>query len=83
MSVSSQDSHPEPARRWAQRRSYLVIAVVGTLLVAAALWLFDSEDRLWQMATGFRQSEEPAVSTPGAAGGSRDRAFEHRAVEPK
>ena len=71
------------ARRSAERRSYLLITVIGSLLVAAALWLFDSEGRIWQMATGFRQVEEPAAPSPGPYEGSRDRDFGHRAVEPK
>ena len=71
------------ARRSTERRSYLLIAVICSLAVAAALWLFDGEGRLWQMATGFRQVEEPAAPSPGPYEGSRDRDFGHRAVEPK
>ena len=84
MSVYGNDAEAgATAPRSAQRRYYLLIAVIGSLLVAAALWLFDSEGRIWQMATGFRQIEEPTAPTPGPSEGSRDRAFEHRAIEPR
>jgi len=71
------------APRSTERRWYLLIAVIGSLAVAAALWLFDTEGRIWQLATGFRQVEEPAAPSSGPSEGSRDRDFGHRAVEPK